>query len=101
MKTEPIQIGTNDVNAGAKQSDSQRRAEGNGFAGENGRDLLDELEGVLRRYVILPPWAAETLGFWTLHTYAFELRDVTTYIGIESPEKRCGKTTLLGALSEL
>src|SRR5205807_18118 len=38
---------------------------------------------------------------WTVHTYGFQLRDVSTYIGIESPEKRCGKTTLLGVLSEL
>ncbi len=29
------------------------------------------------------------------------LRDVTTDIGIESPEKRCGKTTLLSLLNEL
>src|SRR5207253_1094825 len=35
------------------------------------------------------------------HTYVFQFRDVTTYIGIESPEKRCGKTTLLSVLSEL
>src|SRR5260370_1278685 len=32
---------------------------------------------------------------------AFELRDGGTYIGVESPEKRCGKTTLLSALSRL
>src|SRR6266496_3055261 len=67
----------------------------------NGVDLLEELERVLRRYVILPEWAAETLALWILHTFAFEFRDVTTYVGIESPEKRCGKTTLLGVLSEL
>src|SRR5207247_6048144 len=68
---------------------------------EDGRALLDELEGVLKRFVVLPKYAAETLALWTLHTYAFELREVTTYVGIESPEKRCGKTTLLGVLSEL
>src|SRR5436305_1777040 len=68
---------------------------------ESGQELLDELAGVLRRYVILPDWAAETLALWTLHTHAFEFRQVTTYIGIESPEKRCGKTTLLEVLSEL
>ena len=67
----------------------------------NGSELLDALEGVVRRYVVLPQWAAETLALLTLHTYAFEFRDVTTYLGIESPEKRCGKTTLLGVLSEL
>src|SRR5207245_6803084 len=45
--------------------------------------------------------APEALAVWILHTYAFHLRDVTSYIGIESPEKRCGKTTLLTVLSEL
>jgi hypothetical protein len=63
--------------------------------------LLDELERVLSRHVVLPDFAAETLALWTLHTHAYECRDVTTYIGIESPEKRCGKTTLLSVLSEL
>jgi len=67
----------------------------------DGAGLLDELAGLLKRYVVLPKWAAETLALWVAHTYAFELRDVSTYIGVESPEKRCGKTTLLGVLSEL
>ena|ERR1051326_1409673 len=72
-------------------------------AGErvNGQLLLDELEGVMKRFVVLPEFAAETLALWVVHTYAFELRDVSTYLGIESPEKRCGKTTLLGVLSKL
>jgi putative DNA primase/helicase len=67
----------------------------------NGTLLLDELEGVMKRFVVLPKFAAETLALWVVHTYAFELRDVSTYLGIESPEKRCGKTTLLGILSKL
>jgi hypothetical protein len=90
-----------------------RRTEGNvftlGWGAEveqwpeavEGKVLLDELEGLLRRYVVLPKWAAETLALWVLHTYAFQLREVSTYIGIGSPEKRCGKTTLLSVLSEL
>jgi hypothetical protein len=65
------------------------------------KTLLDGLVQLLRRFAILPKWAAETLALWILHTFAFHLRDVTTYIGIESPEKRCGKTTLLGLLKEL
>jgi len=67
----------------------------------NGSLLLDELESLLTRFVILPEFAAETLALWILHTYAFELRDVSTYLGIESPEKRCGKTTLLSVLNRL
>src|SRR6185436_17453226 len=67
----------------------------------DGPALLDELEQVMTRHVVLPPFGAETAALWVLHTYAFQLRDVSTYLGIESPEKRCGKTTLLSVLSEL
>src|SRR5215471_2757905 len=68
--------------------------------GDGGR-LLDELVALLRRFVVLPNWAAETIALWIVHTYAFELRNVSTYLGVESPEKRCGKTTLLAVLTEL
>ena len=61
--------------------------------------LLNEIATLIARYVVLPKWASETLALWILHTYAFQLRDVTTYLGVESPEKRCGKTTLLAVLS--
>src|SRR5213592_2985439 len=67
----------------------------------NLNELLKRLVDLLKRFVILPKWASETLALWIVHTYAFHLRDVTTYIGIESPEKRCGKTTLLSILNEL
>jgi putative DNA primase/helicase len=63
--------------------------------------LLHDLARLIARHVILPKWGAETLALWTLHTYTFHLRHVSTYIGLESPEKRCGKTTLLGVLSQL
>src|SRR5436190_6575654 len=67
----------------------------------DGNLLLSEIVQVLRLIVVLPKWAAEALALWVLHTYAFKLRDVSTYIGIESPEKQCGKTTLLTVLYEL
>jgi hypothetical protein len=65
------------------------------------QSLLCDIAEVLKRFVVLPQWGAETLALWALHTYAYQLRDITTYIGLESPEKRCGKTTLLAVLSEL
>jgi hypothetical protein len=67
----------------------------------DGAALLDELAAVMRRFAVLPIWGPETLALWTLHTYAYELRDVTAYLGLESPEKRCGKTTVLGILRKL
>lgn len=67
----------------------------------NGKQLLDSIVQILKRFVVLPPWAPETIALWIVHTYAFQLRDVSTYIGIESPEPRCGKTTLLTVLNAL
>jgi len=67
----------------------------------NGAELLEELAGLVRRYVVMGRHAPETIALWVVHTYGFQLRDVTTYIGIESPQKRCGKTTLLTVLNEV
>jgi len=67
----------------------------------NGAELLGQLDGTIRRHVVLPQGTVEAIALWVLHTYAFGLRDVSTYLGVESPEKRCGKTTLLSVLSEL
>jgi putative DNA primase/helicase len=63
--------------------------------------LLNDLWCLINRFVVLPDMAAETLALWIVHTYAFTLRQVTTYIGVVSPEKRCGKTTLLELLGLL
>ena len=67
----------------------------------DGAELLDGLSGLLRRHVVLPLWVAETLALWIVHTYAFGFRTVTAYVGVVSPEKRCGKTTLLTLLSRV
>src|SRR5437660_3522603 len=61
----------------------------------NGAILLDLLVALLRRFVVFPKWVAEMLALWIVHTFAYQLRDVTTYLAIESPEKECGKSTLL------
>src|SRR5260221_14658340 len=65
----------------------------------DGAELLDRLVNELRRFVVFSKWTAETFALWILHTYAYRLRDVTSYIGIESPERECGKSTLLTVLS--
>ncbi len=67
----------------------------------DGQKLLDDAAGILRRVAVLPQWAPEALALWTPHTYAFQLREISTYLGVESPEKRCGKTTLLAVLGKL
>ena len=67
----------------------------------DGAELLNALATWIRRYVVLEKAAVDTLALWVLHTHGFELRDVTVYIGVESPQKRCGKTTLLTVVSEV
>jgi hypothetical protein len=67
----------------------------------DGRLLLEGLARAYRTTVVLPKFGPETSALFTVHTYAYHLREVTTYLGIESPVKRCGKSTLLAVLSAL
>ena len=55
----------------------------------------------MSRFVVLANWVPETIALWILHTYAYRFRDISTYLGIESPVHRCGKTTLLALLNQL
>jgi hypothetical protein len=63
--------------------------------------LLDEISAAIRLHVVLPAHAATALALWVVHTYVFDTRDAVAYVAIESPEKRCGKTTLLSVLAGL
>jgi hypothetical protein len=67
----------------------------------DGCQLLEEIMSTMTRFVVLPKWAPVTLTLFVPHTYAHVYRDITTYIGIESPTHRCGKSTLITILSEL
>jgi hypothetical protein len=63
--------------------------------------LLDEISDAIRLHVVLSAHAAAALALWVVHTYVFDTRDAVAYVSIESPEKRCGKTTLLSVLAGL
>jgi putative DNA primase/helicase len=67
----------------------------------SGSDLLVELIAALRRYVVMSE--AETLAtaLWIVHAHSFRAFTVTPRLAITSPEKQCGKTTLLDLLSVL
>lgn len=49
-------------------------------AAVEGKALLDELKQTLERFVVLPTWGGDTLALWVVHTYAFQLGDVSTYV---------------------
>jgi hypothetical protein len=102
-----LQLSGSNVQADGETERSTTKPEGEFCALEpwaeavNGAELLDAVLGELRRFVVLGDWIGETFALWILHTHAYRLREVTTYMGIESPEKECGKSTLLTALSRM
>jgi putative DNA primase/helicase len=63
--------------------------------------LLDEIKSTIQAHVVIPEQAATALAVWVVHTYVYKERDAVAYVAIESPEKRCGKTTLLSVLAGL
>ncbi len=67
----------------------------------DGADLLDELASTYRRFLSLPGHADTALALWTVHAHAHGAAEVSPILGITSPDKRCGKTTLLSLLSGL
>jgi hypothetical protein len=66
-----------------------------------GAALLDELAQIYPRYLVLPAGGSTTLALWTIHTYLFDAFDVSPYLTITSPQKRCGKSTVLRVVRAL
>jgi Protein of unknown function (DUF3631) len=64
----------------------------------DGAVLIDDLCQQFTRYLVLPKKTAPALALWVLHTWVFECFDITPYLSITSPTKRCGKTVLMTML---
>jgi putative DNA primase/helicase len=67
----------------------------------DGPALLESIAETYRRYLVLPTGGAAALALWTLHTHAHESSHISPILALQSPEKRCGKTTTLQILSGL
>lgn len=68
----------------------------------NGAALLTELTETLRRYIIFADeHQPRAISLWVVHTHAIDAAPVTPRLGITSPVKRCGKTSLLDLLGAL
>jgi putative DNA primase/helicase len=72
-------------------------------AGEpvDGCDLVAAIRALLKRHIGLPPGAGWTIATWCLHTFVFDTGEHTPRLAIVSPERGCGKTTLLDLLGRL
>jgi len=63
-----------------------------------GKYLYSELVDIFRKHIIFPHHSAVACALWVMHTYVHEAFQISPILGITSPEKRCGKTTLLSLL---
>lgn len=68
----------------------------------DGSALLQTIQTELCRYVLLPPHGSVAVTLWIAHTHLMPVvGEYSPILAIISPEKRCGKTTLLTLLELL
>jgi len=66
-----------------------------------GGQLLTELQNTFNRYSVIPDGAEIALPLWVLGTYVFNAFRIYPMLGLSSPEKRCGKSTVMSLLRAL
>lgn len=64
-------------------------------------ELLQELSSTFKRFAILPEHADTVLALWVIFTWLIDSVGVSPILAISSPEKRCGKTTVISILGNL
>lgn len=67
----------------------------------DGAKLIAELVDQIRRFVMLTREAAIAVALWIAHAHVFEAFSISPRLAVISPEKRCGKTTLLRVIQAL
>jgi hypothetical protein len=65
------------------------------------QDVIEGVEGLIRRFCILPDSAYLPLATWTVATYLAHVFEAFPYLALLSPTKRRGKTRLLEVLELL
>lgn len=74
------------------------------YEGEvNGAELLAEIQDRLRRHIVFVDSDVQsfTCGLWILATWCIDSFNFSPYLMITAPEKRCGKSQLVGLLANL
>lgn len=106
-----IKSGASDIVNQAFRVDTAKEDEkGQGFAFEDpepwpeevsGAELLEEIEGILKMYTVLPEGANTVITLWILFAWAHDSFFISPYLVFSSPTKRCGKSTTLTTISKL
>ena len=61
--------------------------------------MLSEIVAAVTSHVVMAKASADAFALWAVHTYAVDAFPITPRLAIMSPEKQCGKTTLLDVLA--
>ncbi len=104
----PLAFLDKEWDARRKQS-SHAREEGHGhtiafedippvFEPVDSADMGDRLAAIFTKFVVLPDYGAIVLTLWTIFTYCLDLFQIAPRLDLSSPEKGCGKTTVLSLL---
>ena len=64
----------------------------------DGHELFNDLTSAFKQYLALQKYQAEALALWSVFSYCIDASNIAPKLLIYSPEKRCGKTTLLDVL---
>jgi putative DNA primase/helicase len=67
----------------------------------DGAELLNEVVQSIKRYLVLPSAAAETMALWAMFAHSHDAWFISPRLAFLSPEKRCGKTTALFMMQQL
>lgn len=67
----------------------------------DGAALLTGIRDAVAEYMVLPPHAAETVALWCVFAHCHDAAEHSPMLAIQSPEKRCGKTTMLNIVASL
>lgn len=67
----------------------------------NPSELLSEIAGTVRRFIICQPETADAVALWSCMTWFMDVVQIAPLAVITAPEKRCGKSQLLFLLGRL
>jgi putative DNA primase/helicase len=67
----------------------------------DGAALLDGVAEAIRNHVVMSDHCRDASALWVVHSFLVERFIVSPRLGVRSPVKQCGKTTLLDVLGRL
>ncbi|MCZ6807015.1 MAG: DUF3631 domain-containing protein [Deltaproteobacteria bacterium] len=67
----------------------------------DGAALVEQMEALFTKYLVLPEGAPIVLAVWCLYTWGSDCFDVATYVCLRSPRPRCGKSNTINVIHRL